>query len=192
MIRFTSRDTAMLCLLSAALLATRFNHFGSPANPPDATLAVLFLAGWYADGWPALAILLAFAGLADALSIAGGVSAWCVTPAYWFLIPAYTSLWVVGRWAGRSTGPLKRVALAMLALAVGVVVFFVISNASFYLLSGYFGSMTASAYARAVARYLPHYLETAALYVAIAALIDRGVRLLISYKYLKRLTSSTN
>lgn len=181
MIRFTPRDTAILCLLSATLLATRFNHFGSPVNPPDATLAVFFLAGWYLGSWPSLAILLAFAGLADALSIAGGVSAWCVTPAYWFLIPAYAPLWVAGRWAGRSTGPLvKRVGLAVLALAVGVVVFFVISNASFYLLSGYFGSMTASGYARAVARYFPHYLEAAALYVAIAALIDHGVRLLIA------------
>lgn len=177
MTRPTLRSAIVLSMLSLVLLATRFNHFGSDVNPPDATLAVLFLAGWYLGTWESLAILLVLAGLADAASIAGGVSAWCVTPAYWFLIPAYAAPWFAGRSAQRVAGPLvRRAAITALALTFAVAVFFVISNASFYLLSGYFGSMTASTYARAVLRYLPRYLEVALAYVAIAAAIDFAAR----------------
>lgn len=181
MTRSTVRPLSLLSILSLVLLATRFNHFGSPVNPPDATLAVLFLAGWYLGTWQSLAILLALAALADALSIAGGVSAWCVTPAYWFLIPAYAVLWASGRWASRVSGAMvKRTSAAALALLVAVIVFFAISNASFYLLSGYFGSMTAGTYTRAVVQYFPRYLEIASAYVVIAAVIDRVARMLMA------------
>lgn len=183
MTRFATRSRVLLSIIAFVLLATRFEHFGSPVHLPDATLAVLFLAGWYLRTWESLAILLALAGLADALSIAGGVSAWCVTPAYWFLIPAYAALWLAGRWAQGVAGPLlRRAAAAALGLLLGVAVFFAISNASFFFLSGYFGSMTAAAYASAVTQYFPRYLETAAVYVAVAAVIDRAVRLMASWR----------
>lgn len=177
MTRPTPSSVILLSLLSLVLLATRFNHFGSSVNPPDATLAVLFLAGWYLGTWESLAVLLVLAGLADAASIAGGVSAWCVTPAYWFLIPAYAAPWLAGRFAQRVAAPLvRRTAIAALTLTFAVAVFFAISNVSFYLLSGYFGSMTASVYAQAVIQYFPRYLEVALAYVAIAAAIHFGVR----------------
>ncbi len=179
--RSTIRSIIILSFLSLVLLATRFNHFGSPVNPPDATLAVLFLAGWYLGTWESLVILLMLAGLADALSIAGGVSAWCVTPAYWFLIPAYAMPWVAGRSARGVAGPLvRRTAIGAVTLTLAVTAFFAISNASFFLLSGYFGSMTATAYTRAVLQYFPRYLEIAAGYVAIAALIDLGARYVLA------------
>lgn len=175
------RSLAILSALSLALLVTRFNHFGSPVNPPDATLAVLFLAGWYVGTWQSLAVLLALAGFADAISIAGGVSAWCVTPAYWFLIPAYAALWGAGRWARNVAGSfILRAGAAALAFLSGVTVFFVISNASFFLLAGYFGSMTAGDYARAVAQYFQRYLVVAAGYVAIAGVIDQGARIVVA------------
>ncbi|MGH8242594.1 MAG: hypothetical protein ACRETY_04495 [Steroidobacteraceae bacterium] len=133
-------------------------------------MAVLFLAGWFLANWHSLAVLLLCAGLADALSIAGGVSAWCVTPAYWFLIPAYAAPWVAGRLSRTATPPLaRRMAIALVALVVAIAAFFAISNASFYLLTGYFGSMSAGAYTSAVLPYLPRYLATTLAYVAIVA-----------------------
>ena len=47
----------------------------------------------------AFSALIIEAGLIDyyATSVQG-ISDWCMSPAYWFLIPTYGSLWLVGRW----------------------------------------------------------------------------------------------
>ena len=99
----TKQQFVLLALFALLMAATRFHHFGSALFLPDASLAVFFLAGFYLSGVMALAVLLLEAGLIDYLAITmGGVSDWCVTPAYWFLIPTYACLWCGGRWyAGR-------------------------------------------------------------------------------------------
>lgn len=171
-----SRTIAIFALLALLMAATRFNHFGSAISLPDASLAVFFLGGLYLArlaraSVAAFVALILEAGLVDyyATSIQG-VSDWCVTPAYWFLIPVYGSLWLVGRWfALRHTlGGKWLVGLIFTAWAA-ISFAFLFSNAAFYLFSGYFAGMSAAEYASSVTQYYGSYVSVALLYIACAA-----------------------
>ncbi len=168
-------DWHLLIGLGLVLLmaATRFHHFGSATHLPDASLAVFLLGGFYLSrpGW--FAAHLAGAALIDYLAIAyGGVSDWCVTPAYAFLVPTYACTWYAGVWYARRSRPDWRTFGPLLgALLAGVSAAFFVSNGSFYLLSGYFSEMSWTEYAARVAKYYPPYLSGALLYVALAALV---------------------
>ena len=159
--------------LALLMAATRFHHFGSATHLPDATLAVFLLGGFYLRraGW--FAGYLGEAALIDYLAIAfGGVSDWCVTPAYLFLIPTYACVWGAGVWyAGRSRAEWRSVGTLLGALAIGVSAAFLVSNGSFYLLSGYFTEMSWTEYAARMEKSSPPYLAGALLYVALAALV---------------------
>lgn len=169
-------------LLSAATLAlvmaaTRYQHFGDTLHLPDASLAVFFIAGLLALPIAIFPALLLEAGLIDFLAITfGGVSDFCVSPAYVFLIPAYGALWLGGRWVA-ARHERSRPALQPLyaALFVAVSVAFLISNASFYALSGRVAGMGLTDYALQVARYYPPYALAAFGYVTLAVLLHAAL-----------------
>ena len=169
--------------LMLAMAATRFNHFGSAFSLPDASWAVFFLGGIYLsrNARASIAIFIALllqAGLMDSyVTTVQGVSDWCMTPAYWFLIPTYGSLWLVGRrFALRHTLEGKGfIWLAILAWAANSFAFF-LSNASFYFVSGRVNEMTATEYASRVSEYYVSYVSMSMLYIACAV----GVHMLFS------------
>jgi len=170
-----AKSTTIFIALAALMAATRFNHFGSAVSLPDASYAVFFLGGLYLArstriSAVAFIALILEAGLIDfyATSVQG-ISDWCMTTAYWFLIPTYGSLWLVGRWfALRHTMESKGlVRLAMTAW--GSVSFaFLFSNATFYLFSERFSDMGAVEYASRVAQYYESYVLVALMYIACA------------------------
>ena len=103
-----SKWGALLALV-AAMGATRFGHLGTLWAPPDASWAVFFLAGFYLreDRW-VLAVLLCEAIVIDFVAIrVYGVSSYCVTGAYWFIVPGYSMLWLGGAWLRRHVVPQK-------------------------------------------------------------------------------------
>lgn len=163
----------MLLGLAVLMVATRYHHFGSAIQLADASLAVFFLAGFYLAGWLALPVLLALAGVVDYAAIHfGGVSDWCVTPAYWFLIPTYAAMWFGGRWYARKHAMHWRsLPVLAAALAVATTLAFVISNGSFYLFSGRYESLSLMQYAESTLQYFAPYLGMTALYVALAAVL---------------------
>ena len=171
-----SRDVTTAVALVALLAVTRIGHFGGINTPPDASLAVFFLLGlWIASPrWLVVALLAAAA--TDALAIAQGASSYCITPAYPLLIPTYGVLWGAGRaicvYGARWHGWMRGLALGV-ALLASTTIAFVLSNASFYALSGYFEAMPAGVFARAVSPYFRPYLAGAAAYVAGAILCRR-------------------
>ena len=163
--------------LVLAILVTRVEHFGTAFTAADATLAVLFLAGmWIRRAW-LFPILLGVAALADQLAFRQGMSDWCVTAAYVFLIPAYACLW----WAGRASSdvnwgrPAERVRGAGNLLS-SLLAAFVISSGSFFLLSGYFPGMDGLEYWRAVAHYFLPYAGWPAAYVSAAVTVSEALR----------------
>lgn len=164
-----------IAALTSAILITRVGHFGTFATPPDATLAAFFLAGlWVRTPW-VFALLLGAAGIADQIAFAQGVSAWCVSAAYGFLMPTYACLWFAGR-ASRSLDwhrPLESVRGAGNLLA-SLLAAFVISSGSFFLLSNYFPGMSGTDYWLATAVYVPRYVGWAFAYAA-AAVFAREV-----------------
>jgi hypothetical protein len=175
-----TRSIAILVALAALMAATRFNHFGSAVSLPDASLAVFFLGGMYLSriarvSFAAFVVLILEAGLIDSyVTSVMGVSNWCMTPAYWFLIPTYGSLWFAGSWFARHTrqrGREQQLLLVPVAWAANSFAF-VFSNTAFYLLSGHFAEMSAAVYAGSVAQYYVSYVSVALLYIACAVAIN--------------------
>jgi hypothetical protein len=177
-----SKNIAIFASLAVMMAATRFNHFGSAISLPDASLAIFFLGGLYFArlGRVSLAAFVALvieAGMVDyyATSIQG-VSDWCMTPAYGFLVPTYASLWLVGRWFALRHSMEGRglIGLAMTAWAACSFAF-VFSNATFYVFSEYFPGMSAVEYVLRVSQYYGSYVSVAMLYIACAV----GIQMVI-------------
>src|ERR1700693_1239185 len=170
-----TKTISLIASLAALMAATRFNHFGSAISLPDASLAVFFLGGLFLSRYVRVSMvtfsaLILEAGLIDyyATSIQG-ISDWCMTPAYWFLIPTYGSLWLVGRWfAFRHTIESKSLLGLALAAWVANSFAFVFSNATFYLFSERYEEMSAVEYTSRVAQYYVSYVSVALLYIACA------------------------
>jgi hypothetical protein len=163
--------------LALVMAATRLHHFDAL---PDASWGVFFLAGFWLRGsarW-AFPLLMAEAVLVDFFAITGqGMNFWshyCVSAAYWFLIPSYFSLWLGGSWLAKHQSGLRlpTLGLAALALLASEGACYLVSNGSFYWLSDSvpaprgFGSW----FANLGDWYLP-FLGTCALYVAIGAVL---------------------
>lgn len=170
--KLLSQRSALIGFVLAALMAaTRMHHFGSAMHLPDASLAVFMLAGFFIASPLFFAGLLLEAGALDYVAITHlGVSDWCVTPAYWFLIPTYAVLWFAGRYyarihqqSWRSLGVFSGIAFAAVSMA------FFISNGAFYWFSGRYPNVNVAEYAARVAQYYPQYLTGGLLYLACAA-----------------------
>ena len=129
-----------------------------------------------------LPALLVEAAFIDYLAIAfGGVSSFCTSPAYGFLLPAYGALWLAGRWYGKTPNKQARHRFAFstsLPLAASVVIGGLVSelfsSGGFYFFSGRFEPSLAEFGAR-IARYFPSSLATLAFYVAIAAIVHAAL-----------------
>jgi hypothetical protein len=185
-----TRTTAIFAALAVLMAATRFNHFGSAVSLPDASYAVFFLGGLYLArtfraSAAAFTVLILEAGLIDfyATSVQG-ISDWCMTTAYWFLIPTYASLWLVGGWfagrlglKGRSLEGRDLLGLGIAAWAVSSFAFF-FSNATFYLFSGRFTNMGAAEYTARVAQYYSSYVSFALLYIACAIAMHMAIEII--------------
>jgi len=161
---------ALLMLLMAA---TRMHHFGSALHLPDASLAVFLLAGFLVASPLLFGALLLEAAALDYVAIAHlGVSDYCVTPAYWFLIPTYAVLWFSGRYYARNhRNSLRSLGLFSAISLAAVNVAFVISNGAFYAFSGRFHDMSLNEYAARIAQYYLPYLAGAVVYLIPAALL---------------------
>lgn len=174
----TKQRAGIFAALVLLMAATRYNHFGSAVALPDASLAVFFLAGFFLAGrsWPMLlafvALLLEAWGVDYYATQIQGVSDWCITPAYGFLIPTYAVLWLGGEWfAARVQNSWRGLAEFCGIAWLTTTAAFVISNASFYLLSGRVGDMSAVDYAASVAKYYQPYLTSSFLYLAVAVVV---------------------
>lgn len=161
-----------LIVLLVLMAVTRIGHFGSAVSLPDASLAVFLLGGLWLAGW---GYFTAFMGLAFAVDFGLAKSAtaagWCLTPAYWGLLPTYALLWQAGRWLRHwpELPPVRFAAVSALAVTLA----FVISNATFWAFSGLFPDINAHEYARRVTDYFPPYLGSAALYLVIGWVAHR-------------------
>jgi hypothetical protein len=141
-----TQNAVVFTLLAALLVATRLNlpasvtHFGPI---PDASWAAFFLGGFYLRSlsrW-AFPVFMALAVLVDYVVISGQgmdfFAHYCMSAAYWFLVPAYFALWSGGmllrRFYVQPDG--KALAVLVASLFVSVVVCHLLSQGSFYWLS---------------------------------------------------------
>lgn len=171
----TSRSRLTIFLVLATVMAaTRLNHFGAV---PDASWAVFFIAGFYLRGsarW-AFPALMALAVAVDYVVITqAGLSFWshyCVSPGYWFLIPAHFSLWAAGSFLRRHYHGLQPNTLGLLVLTVfaGAALCHFFAQGGFYWLSSQVAEPTVAGWAKNYGDWFLPYLRTTAIYVAIAS-----------------------
>jgi hypothetical protein len=165
--------------LTALLVATRGHHFASLTNLPSASLAVFFLAGFYLRRSWVFAGLLATAALIDFSAITfGGVSSFCVTPAYALLVPAYGAVWLAGRWfATRYSFSWPALAPLATSLMTGAAPSELFSSGGFYFFGGRFADPTLVEFGARLAKYFPQVLSGYLFWIGVAAVVHIALTL---------------
>src|SRR3546814_3096808 len=131
---------------------TRGQHCGSGTWPSGA-VAVFGLAGvrvrpkWVFRG------LFLEASLLDVAAIQwAGVSDWCMSPAYWMLVPAYGSLWLGGRlYARLHRDHFSSLATLALCVMASAFVCYLFSGGGFLYFSGRYPEPTLALLAERIA-----------------------------------------
>ena len=177
----TRKQMAIGLLLVLLMILTRSHHFASTHNLADASWAIFFLAGIYLrSAWP----LLGFFALSWWLDFAaytwGGVSDFCITPAYVFLLPAYSSLWLAGRWYSKQHQFTWRTFMPLsLSVMAGLTLCELFSSGGFYFFSGRFAETTLIEFGERLIKYFPLYIETFVFYIGIAVVIHSIFTLIV-------------
>ena len=167
----------ILSLLVLLMAGTRLNHF---APVPDASWAVFFIGGFYLRNWTrwAFPLLMGLAVVVDWVVISNqGMSFWqhyCVSAAYWMLIPAYFAMWAGGMLLRRYYRSASLKSLGMLAATVigSVALCHLIAQGSFYWISASVAEPTFAGWAKNYSDWLLPYMQSAAMYIGAAALVQ--------------------
>jgi hypothetical protein len=170
----------LFLILALVMMATRSHHFGAL---PDASWAVFFVAGFYLRGsarW-AFPLLMALAVVVDCVVIRSqGIDFWshyCVSPAYWFLVPSYAALWFGGSWLrARYNGLHAREAgLLAASAALSAAACYVVSNGSFYWISPSVPSRSFGGWIENLGDWFVPFMQTTLAYIAVAAVLHVAV-----------------
>jgi len=183
MAKTLTQRLGILLVLALVMALTRIHHsFLHHFDAlPDASWGVFFLAGFWLRGsarW-AFPLLMVEAVLVDYVVITNqGLDFWshyCVSVAYWFLIPSYFSLWLGGSLLAKYQRglSLSTLGMAVLALLVSVTACYLISNGSFFWLSASVPTATRnfSGWAENLGDWYLPFLETTAIWVGLGAIM---------------------
>jgi len=170
----------ILSLLVLLMAGTRINHF---APVPDASWAVFFIGGFYLRNWTrwAFPLLMGLAVVVDwAVISSQGMSFWehyCVSAAYWMLVPAYFAMWAGGMLLRRYYRSASLKSLGLLAATVigSVALCHLIAQGSFYWISASVAEPSFAGWAKNYSDWLLPYMQTAAMYIGAAALVQVAV-----------------
>jgi hypothetical protein len=176
----TRNQIAIGLLLAVFMILTRSHHFATMHNLADASWAIFFLAGIYLrSAWPLLGFFALGWGLDVAATTWGGVSDFCMTPAYIFLLPAYASLWLAGRWyAKRHQFAWRTVMPLSISIMAGLTLCELFSGGGFYFFSGRIAETSVAEFGEQLIKYFPLYIETFVFYLGIAVAIHALLTLL--------------
>jgi len=185
--------SGILAVLALLMIATRSALLRDHLFPlPDASWAVFFVAGFYfstgsrerlyglfSSGFAAASfvLLMVLAVLIDYVVIsAQGIGFWqhyCVSPAYWFLLPSYAALWVGGAFLRAHYRGLhaREFGLLVASALVAASVCFVISNGSFYWISDSVPMRSFAGWMENLGDWYRPFVQTTLAYVAAAAVV---------------------
>ena len=156
----------ILAALMLTMAATRFHHF---LAVPDASWAVFFAGGFYLAGasrWAFPLLMLEAAAIDWIATQQLGVSSYCLTPAYAFLVPTHAVLWLGGRWLRRrATLDVRGLAAFAASALLAISLAYLISNSSFYWLGGRVAPTSLAHFFTRSFVYYPHFLGVTALYL---------------------------
>ena len=178
MLPLSARHQLWIALaLALVMVVTRGQHVAAlPHGLPDASLAVFFLAGLYLTPVWGFAAFFAGAFAIDLAAVGwGGVSAYCLSPAYLLLVPAYGAMWAAGRWYARRYRPVWDSLYALGAvLWLAVMAAEVFASGGFYLFSGRFADLSFAGFAERLMTFFPQTLSALALYIGLALIVHIG------------------
>lgn len=165
-----TNQTLIGIVLAVLVIATRGHHFASVNVLPSASVAVFFLAGFYLrSAWPLAGLLALCAGLDYAAITVGGVSNFCVTPAYGFLLPAYGVMWLAGRWFANHHSFSGKALLPLLgSVSIAAMVSELFSSGGFYFFGGRFAETSITEFGARLVKYFPHQVEGIAFWLGTA------------------------
>lgn len=169
------------CTLAALMIVTRSHHFAALHTLPDVSWAVFFLAGVYLRAVAPLLWLLILTWALDFAAYAwgDGSSDYCLTRAYIFLLPAYASLWLAGRWYAYQYQFAWRTLLPLFgSMAIGMVLCELFSSGGFYFFSGRFTETTLVGFGERSISYFPLYTESFLFYVVIAMALHSIIKII--------------
>lgn len=166
-------------VLAGLIIATRGHHFASINALPSASLAVFFLAGLYLrPTWMFPALLALCAGLDFSAITFGGVSSFCVTPAYGFLLPAYGVMWLAGRWFAKRYSFSTNAVLPLVgSVAIAATVSELVSSGGFYFFGGRYPNPTLVEFLPRLEKYFPHQLENIGFWLGVALIVHAAFAL---------------
>ena len=178
----TSQRAIVLALVAALLVLTRLHlptTFGHIGPLPDASWAAFFIGGYYLRNWSrwAFPLFMAAAVVVDYVVISGqGINFWthyCVSAAYWFLVPAYLAMWAGGALVRRYQTARHGRTLALLigSLLVSATACHLLSQGSFYWLSPVVSEPTFAGWWKNFSDWYVPYLRVAAIYVGLAVIV---------------------
>jgi hypothetical protein len=171
--KISTQSLAIALAIALMVIVTRGHHFASINVLPSASYAAFFIAGYYLRSSIMFVILLALcAGLDMAAVTWGGVSNFCVTPAYGFLLPAYGTMWLAGRWTAVNTswqsGSLFKLAGVVVVSSAIAELF---SSGGFYFFGGRYENPTLVEFGARLVKYYPKQLEAVAFWVVVALIV---------------------
>src|SRR5487761_2792363 len=167
-------------LLAVLVMVTHGRHDATPLHLPQATWAAFFLGGVYLRQMRLWVLGLALVGALDFAAVTwGGVSDFCLSPAYLFMVPAYGVLWLAGRTCAAHGLGLDRRRLGVLALGLSsIVVAEILASGSFYLLSGRMEQVSPGGLVAYLWTWAPQTLASFAFWIGVATPIHAAVRFL--------------
>lgn len=159
--------------LALLIIMTRGEHFASVNVLPSASLAVFFLAGFYLrQSWVPVALMGLCAGLDFYSIMFAGTSSFCVTPAYGFLVPAYGTMWLAGRWFAKHYSFNAKSLLPLVGgIAVAASVSELFSSGGFYFFGGRYADPTLAVFGERLMKYFPQQLEGIGFWLAVALVV---------------------
>ncbi len=190
MLTLSNRTQLMIgAVLVLLLVVTRGQHAATLNNLPGASWAVFFLAAVYLRPvWVLPALLVFVWGVdffpfllsgASLVEIVNGGEAFCLTPSYFFLLPAYSALWLGGRWyASQHRFEWRTLLPLVVATLAAVVVCQLFSSGGFYFFSGRFVDPTLAEFSGRFVKYFPQSLQSIAFYIGLAAVLHTMFTLL--------------
>lgn len=168
--------------LALLVLITRAQPVGHFLDLPDASWAAFFIAGFYLrDGGVArlaFPLLMLETIAIDWIATQHlGVSDFCMTPAYWFLLPTHAVMWGGGyllRRHAQVDNAHALVALCVLAFSVSTLAF-TISNGGFYWFGGRYPDPNVTQYLERFAMYYRWFVLVPCAYIAATACVHVGI-----------------
>lgn len=172
----TSKTSLILAgAITFLMLLTRGSHVLTQVSLPDASLALLLIGGLYLRkaAWFIFFVVLATVIDFGAAEI-DSFQAFCLTPAYWGMLPTYAVMWLAGVWLSQQAKPLQLAKYTVVGV-LATIAAFVISTQTYYLFSNRFPAQGIAASMQHGWEYLPSYLGFTVMYLAVFWLLAKAL-----------------